>query len=121
MKKSRKALKAKEEEQKKKKEDKLNRGEHLLIIDEEALPCLMAQEEENEVTSKSTSFSSCSISRSRRLDMHDMFKELSAKFKKFKLAIKSFSDENLSPKSDNERSKDEPKKAKPSNKAFRTS
>ncbi|GAB2286821.1 Probable aquaporin PIP2-6, variant 2 [Dionaea muscipula] len=49
MKKSRKALKAKEEEQKKKKEDSSTEESTSSSSDEEALLYLMAQEEENEV------------------------------------------------------------------------
>ncbi|GAB2292592.1 hypothetical protein Dimus_038213 [Dionaea muscipula] len=119
MKKSRKALKAQEEEQKKKKkEDSSTEESTSSSSDEEALLCLMAQEEENEVTSKSTSFSSCSISVPANLDMHDMFKELLAKFEEIQTSHKILLDKNMSLKSDNDRLKDELKKAKPTNKAL---
>ncbi|GAB2290264.1 hypothetical protein Dimus_038095 [Dionaea muscipula] len=110
--------KAEEEEQKKKKEESISEESTSSSSNEEALLCLMAQEEENEVTSKITSSSSYSTSVPADMDMHDMFKELMAKFEEIQASHKIFLNENLSLKSDNNRLKKELQGAKPMAKAL---
>ncbi|GAB2287952.1 hypothetical protein Dimus_037968 [Dionaea muscipula] len=78
----------------------------------------MAQEEENEVTSRITSTSSCSTSIPADMDMHDMFKELMAKFEEIQASHEILLNENFLLKSDINRLKKELEGAKPMAKAF---